>query len=87
MLQRGATYLGGIEHPRVHEIHIGVGNSIIPDHVGGSLDPLPASRLRPSEITCPRVRTAVPHHLLAALAETRCLDHDILERAAQRVDR
>ena len=40
ILQRGATYLGGIEDASVHEVHIGVGNSVIPDHVGGGLDPL-----------------------------------------------
>jgi len=40
MLQRDATHLGGIEHASCHEIHIGVGSRVLPDHVGGGLDPL-----------------------------------------------
>ena len=40
MLQRSATHLGGIEHASFHEVHIGVGSRVIPDHVGCGLDPL-----------------------------------------------
>ena len=40
MLQRGATHLRGIEHTSVHEVYIGVGNSVIPNHARGGLDPL-----------------------------------------------
>ena len=58
MLQRGATYLGGIEHASVYEVHIGLGRRVIPDHVGGGLDPLHHRRpLNPS------VQRDLPHGL------------------------
>ena len=50
--------LSGIEHASFYEVHIGLGRRVIPDHVGGGLDPL--HHRRPFN---PSVQRDLPHGL------------------------